>query len=114
MRNLGRHGGIRRRRWRVDNPLLVVSIGNKNGEHQGEKEEGGSKVGRSLLQHVGGLRAEHLIGHPGSKSRPQTLLLGTLHEHHENEQRAHRHKSDEHKVDQDIHADQKTRGAGLW
>lgn len=77
--------------------------GGKHGQTNGQDKESNCQVDGELLQHVGGLRPEHLAGHVASERRAQTFLTGALHEHDKNQKKADDHLDRRENTDEDVH-----------
>ncbi len=91
---------------------MVVALSNQDCQHQREHQEGRSEVGRPLLEHTGGLRPEHLVGHPATEGGTKPLLLRTLHQHHQDEQETHHHVDNEQKANGNIECASQNHGRG--
>jgi hypothetical protein len=84
-------------------------MSHQHGDQKSEHKKQDAQPSGALLQHIGGLSTEHLVGHAAAKSCAKSFLTRTLHEHDEDEEGADNAFQHHEKSDKNVH-----KGWRLW
>ena len=74
----------------------------QHGQHQAKKHECGTKINRSLFQHVRRAGPKSLVRNGRAEGRAQPLLLGSLHKYHAQKKKGDNNQNGKKQLNADI------------